>query len=92
MNVKITRNIPISDVSKTASDILEPACEGANDINKWIQNLYEELKTNKRTAMLAWLDIKRIRSVLGSLDQTLFDVENIMKGLAEYENQQNMTQ
>jgi len=91
MKVTITHSIDLEEVPEKAADLLTPAEEKLTHIMRWLSGLTRDLCNNKITAEMASLSLDRVRRELAECDNIIAEVEGIMSGVADYEQQKVTT-
>tara|TARA_Y100000034_G_C6794339_1_gene355898 strand:- start:214 stop:576 length:363 start_codon:yes stop_codon:yes gene_type:complete len=90
MKVRISHSIDLEEVPAKAAELLIPAEKLLEDALRWFDALREDLANDNISTEIATLSLDRIRRAMGTCDTTLEEVENIMKGVLEFEKGQNL--
>ena len=90
MKVRITHSIELEEVPEKSAELLCTAEEELNDAVRWLGGLVRDLSRNNIPAEMAVMSLDRIRRVLGQCDQALVEVENILQGVVDYQNQESL--
>jgi hypothetical protein len=91
MKVTITHSIDLEEVPEKAADLLMPAEDKLAYIVGWLSGLSCDLHNNKITAEMACLSLDRVRREMAECDNIIAEVEAIMSGVANYEQQKDTT-
>jgi len=90
MKVNISHSIELEDLPQKAAELLMPAETRLKNALRWLDVLVRDLDGKVIDTKMAVVSLDRIRRSLGTCDNVLTEVENIMQAVLEYEQRQDL--